>query len=240
MGCGHCGHWSTKNKIIRGRQWKFKIPLWNCHSITIIQQHLNIMWSIYKLLTSDFVNLHVTFVSCVQGFHREPKDQNNPCTMPPNPWGFFVVPMEHKNFNSILPVRISNGIVIQDFMGYLLQVQWLLVWLLQALQSVGSAWVNSNNPSFCPVPTLIAWPVWKTSPRQILGDMYGAQNAGKTSRLVIYWGWIHQNDGERCLEESSEPPSQTYYTTANLKLDGTDSSIQRHGASKQGKKWYFL
>ncbi len=54
----------------KSRDINFKIPLWNCNSITIIQQHLDIMRSTYKLLASDFAELWVTFVSCVRGFHR--------------------------------------------------------------------------------------------------------------------------------------------------------------------------
>ncbi len=46
--------------------WKLKIPLWNCNSITIIQQHLNIMQSTYKLLTSDFVELQNDFLQLFQ------------------------------------------------------------------------------------------------------------------------------------------------------------------------------
>ncbi len=45
-------------------QWlliKIKIPLWNCNSITIIQQHLNIMQSTYEMLTSDFAETERTF-----------------------------------------------------------------------------------------------------------------------------------------------------------------------------------
>ena len=40
----------------------FKINLWNCNSITSIQQHLNIMQSTYKLLTSDFVEIETFFL----------------------------------------------------------------------------------------------------------------------------------------------------------------------------------
>ncbi len=42
--------------------WNLKIPLWNYNSITIIQQHLNIMRSTYELLTSDFVELEMTLL----------------------------------------------------------------------------------------------------------------------------------------------------------------------------------
>ncbi len=43
----------------------FKIPLWRCNSITIIQQHLNIMRTTYELLTSDFVEIEMSFRECV-------------------------------------------------------------------------------------------------------------------------------------------------------------------------------
>ncbi len=65
------------------RHLNLKIPLWNCNSITIIQQHLNIMRSTYKLLTSDFVELDMIFLGHTGGFHQEPKDQKQPghCTV---------------------------------------------------------------------------------------------------------------------------------------------------------------
>ena len=52
--------------------------MWNCNSITIIRQHLNIMRSTYELLKSEFVGIEMAFHDCVQGIHPLPKDQNSP------------------------------------------------------------------------------------------------------------------------------------------------------------------
>ncbi len=52
------------------------LVLYNTNSyVPSFQQHLNIMRSTYKLLTSDFVELEMAFRDCVKGVHRLAKDQ---------------------------------------------------------------------------------------------------------------------------------------------------------------------
>ncbi len=100
-----------------------KISLWNCNSITIIQQHLNVMQSTYKLLTSDFV------VCCVKGFCWEPKDQNSH-------WEYTVAPLTPLGGTLLRqlshPMRSHFGfyeVRCQQFVIWPHNIQVLLEWL---------------------------------------------------------------------------------------------------------------